>query len=113
METDTKKRGRPRKYEAFEMALPDKEPRAAQNLYYAMSAITMFSGKDDPFFVSERGNIRRQGIAERIGRMYADGTITADQGRELIEQCKEDYSRGRSVKEITDALRKLHMTFKD
>lgn len=115
METDTKnRRGRPRKFEFSTYSMfSDMEKRPVQNLMYASKALLHLCPERDPFFVTEKGNIRRKGIIEQIGRMYVDGTITADQGRELIEQCKTDYNDGHSVKEITDALRKLHMTFKD
>lgn len=102
MVSDTKKRGRPRKFEAPLYDIFDSvEPRAAQNRYYA--ALTMFEIlKERPggFFVSARGNLRRQGIAEQIGRMYEAGLITADQGRELTQETIKDYNGGATVKEI-------------
>lgn len=108
MEAATKKRGRPRKYETMENIFSDKEPRAAQNLYHATVTIEQFAeGKTDSFFVTARGNIRRQGIAEQIGRMYNDGIITDQQARELVMECKKDYDSGATVKEIERKLRAL------
>ncbi len=113
METATKKRGRPRKHEIIETALPELEKRTAQNLYYAMLAIIQFAeGRTDSFFVTNKGNIRRQGIAEQIGRMYEDGTITEEQARELINTCKEDYKGGAAVKDIEANLRLLRQALK-
>ena len=109
MAAATKKRGRPKKFEYIETVFPDKEPRAAQNIQYATLAISEFTeGRTDPFFVTDRGSIRRQGIAEQIGRMYADGTINEAEARELITTCKEEYANGRQVKEIEKTLRLLH-----
>ena len=102
------KRGRPRKHELIENAMFDKEPRTAQNIYFATLAIKeLGSGAHDDFFVTNKGNIRRQGIAEQIGRLYESGAISAEQGRELLETCKKDYKSGISVKEIERRLRQL------
>ncbi len=116
MEAATKnKRGRPKGWArtAGEIVLPEKGQRAAANTLYAMLAIDeLAEGRQDGFFVTSRGTIRRQGIAEQIGRMYHSGIITADQGRELIRECKEDYKQGRTVKEIEQTLRLLNGSLK-
>jgi len=106
MVSDTKnKRGRPSKHSAMYTAFPEKEKRTAANMYFAMGFITDVMkekpGDKNNFFISEKGNIRRQGIAEQIGRMLDAELITPDQARELAEECIKDYENGQTVKEIT------------
>lgn len=48
--------------------------------------------------------LRRQGIAEQIGRMLEAVLITTDQTRELAEECIKDYKNGDSVKDIVEHL---------
>ena len=107
MVSDTKnKRGRPKKPVtiAAEMFFTEKGTRAAQNIGYAAELIVLLGQKPGDFFYSSRGNIRRQGIAEQIGRMLDAELITPDQARELTEQCIKDYENGETVKEITKHL---------
>ena len=108
MVADTKKRGRPAKHSAVYDVFPDKEPRAAANLHYAMKfAIEVMHETPDTsgnFFITSRGNIRRQGIAEQLGRMYGAALITADEARELMVKIRHDYEQGRTVKQITKDL---------
>lgn len=97
----------------FEAAFPEWEPRKAQNHYYAMIAIEdLADGRHDPFFTTERGNLKRQGIAEQLGRMYEAGIIDKARGKELVETCKKDYENGRSVKEIEKTLRLMRQWYK-
>ena len=103
-----KRRGRPRSVIGILAAeMPDMEHRKAMNVLYAAHAINTLTDRD-PFFVTQHGDIRRQGIAEQIGRMIEDESITEDEARELIARCKEEYANGARVKEIEQTLRSLH-----
>ena len=116
MEADTKKkRGRPRT-PAGEMAIvfqrnvnPNNGLRGNMNRYYAASLLLELYGKveEGNFFLSSRGEIRRQGILEQIGRMYEHGLITKEEAQSLTSQCIQDYEAGRTVKEIEKNLRAL------
>ena len=109
METATKnKRGRPRKISALWYAsFSDEESRTAQNLYYTCLVTSLLEEKPGGFFVTSKGNIRRNGIAEQIGRAYDDGLITEAQVRELAEIAISQYGNGKSVKDIEKDLRTL------
>lgn len=116
MVSDTKnKRGRPRTPAGMmgrvmkDTIFVDDGLRAATNKYYAMECLRTYYGDLDKaengtFFVNENRKVRRQGIAEQIGRMLEAELITPDQARELIEQCIKDYENGETVKEITKHL---------
>lgn len=104
METATKKkRGRPEVLpkEIYSAVYPDKERRTVQNNYYAVAIILdLLKQKPGDFFVSPKGNLRRQGIAEKIGRLYAAGKLTEEQARELSEAAMQEYEEGATVKEV-------------
>lgn len=107
-----KKRGRPAilsdvYYTGF---YPNTEKRTAQNIYY-ISLVTHEIGRD-PFYVTDKGNYRRCGILEQIGRLYAAGYITKEQVKELAEICKAEYINGVSVKELERRLRASRIAFK-
>jgi len=108
METATKKkRGRPKSVYGIlaEMYYPNEEPRAAQNRLYAGTLVAELLGqKPGDFFITERGNYRRQGIAEKIGRMYEIGLIDEDDARNLAQQAIDLYNDGATVKEIEKCL---------
>lgn len=80
MEAATKnKRGRPEKFSKVIYAVwSDKEKRTAQNITYAGEIIERMQQKPGDFFITEKGNLRRQGIAEQIGRMFDDGYSEED-----------------------------------
>lgn len=108
MEAATKnKRGRPKLPGtiAAEMVFTEKETRAAQNLLYAMTCIDKIGGRNNPFFVTAKGNIRRQGIAEQLGRMLEADLITVEKAKELVQWAIDDYNSGTSVKQIESTLR--------
>jgi len=110
METDTKnKRGRPKLPNTItaEAAFSDKEKRAAQNTSYAGAFIAAAGYGLNSFFVTGKGNIRRQGIAEQIGRMLEADIITIEQAKQLAQEAQKDYENGESVKEISKALARL------
>lgn len=121
MEAATKnRRGRPKKIgnQIAENAFNDMEPRAAQNVYYAGKAFLTLEGENaDPevkdFFVTARGNYRRQGILEQLGRMLEEGSITVEDGRGLLRECMADYKQGESVKIIEKRLRTLRRLWKE
>ena len=112
METATKnKRGRPRKISALWYAsFSDKESRTVQNLYYLSLVTSLLEEKPGGFFVTSKGNFRRNGIAEQIGRAYDDGLITEEQVRELVDITINQYKNGRKVKEIESDLRIFRQT---
>lgn len=106
METATKKkRGRPKSvYGKMADVFPEMEPRAAQNMLYAGKLVNMLGQKPGDFFVTERGNYRRQGIAEKIGRMYESDLIDEEEARDLAQWAIDFYNDGNTVKEIEQAL---------
>ena len=108
LETATKK-GRPPKYkETLYCIYHDKEKRTAQNNYYAALALHRISqDPKDSFFVTDRGNIRRNAILEQIGRLYAAGLATKDESRELLNACKRECLSGTPVKELERRLRAI------
>ena len=122
MVTDTKnKRGRPRTVtgilarESIETAMLDTGERAAINYLYAAHFLITCYGKtleNGSFFLSNNRKVRRQGIAEQLGRMLEAELITIEQARELAQQAIDEYNSGESVKAIADTLRlyRLHLT---
>lgn len=107
-ETATKK-GRPPKYkETLYSIYPDKEKRTAQNNYYAALALHRLNADPrDSFFVTERGKLRRNGILEQVGRMYAARLADKDECRDLLQACKKAYLSGEPVKDIEKRLKAL------
>lgn len=110
MVTDTKnKRGRPPKHSAMYTVFPELEKRTAANMYFAMGFIKDVMGEKpgdkNNFFISEKGKIKRQGIAEQLGRMLEAELITIEQARELAQWAIDSYNAGDSVKHITSTLR--------
>ena len=103
------KKGRPPKYkETLYNIYPDKEKRTAQNNYYAALALHRISqDPKDSFFVTDRGNIRRNAILEQIGRLYAAGLATKDESQELLNACKRECLSGTPVKELERRLRAI------
>lgn len=98
---------------AVETYFPEKETRAAQNFLYAATCIDAIGARNNPFFVSAKGSIKRQGIAEQIGRMLEANLITIEQARELAQEAINDYNNGRSVKEVTSTLRLFRLTLQE
>lgn len=121
VETATKKRGRPKKIgnKLAEQAFYDMEPRAAQNMFYAGKALIKLEGESpDPeieaFFLTRKGNYRKQGILEQLGRMLEEGSITnIEDGRNILRECMENYKEGESVKTIEKRLRMLRKLWKE
>lgn len=105
------RRGRPAKYKEILYSIhPDKEKRVAQNLYYVGITIhKLGEGRKDSFFVTPKGNFRRQGIAEQLGRIYAAGLASKEDCRELMETCKKEYDAGKPVKDIERDLRNFRL----
>lgn len=111
MEEDTKKkRGRPKRldYKVFEAEFAEGEPRAAQNMCHASTTIRLLKQSYDDFFVTEKGKIRRQAIAERLGRLYNAGIISEERLRDLAKQAEEAYNNGMTVKEIEHFIRQMY-----
>lgn len=110
MVADTKK-GRPKTVNRIlaDAAYQDKEPRTAVNMLFAARFIHEVMGDNNSFFVNSRGAIRRQGIAEQIGRMLEGELITDEEARALVQEAVTDYNNGTGVKEIEKALRLLRL----
>lgn len=118
MEADTKnKKGRPSKHSATYTVFPEKEKRTAANMYFAMKLIVDVIGEKpgdkNNFFITEKGNIRRQGIAEQLGRMLEADLITVEQAKELAQYAINDYNSGESVKQIEKNLRHLRQALQN
>lgn len=109
MEAATKnKRGRPKKHPLAVEVFKDQETRTAQNMYYAaLGAQVSGQGYKGSFFYTDKGNFRRQGIAEQIGRMYEAGLLDEDQAKTLFVSCRQDYQDGATVKDVEKSLRLL------
>lgn len=107
MESATKnRRGRPRIYtDVLYSIYNDKEKRVAQNMYYVAQAIILLGEKPGGFFVTEKGNIRRQGIAEQIGRMHKQDGYSDEDCIEVYKTAMELYAQGFSVKAIEKMIR--------
>lgn len=101
-----KKRGRPPTHpqEIYDLMFPDEERRPVQNKMYAYELISLLDERGKAFFVTDKGKFRRQGIAEKIGRMYSKGLITDDESRSLAADCMKDYENGEPVKQIEKRL---------
>ena len=109
MEAATKKkRGRPARFpedlytECFNM-----EKRSAQNWYYAGVIVAMLDQKPGDFFMRENSSLRRQGVAEKIGRMYGSGKITEDEAKAMALETMKLYEKGVSCKELEKRLARL------
>lgn len=103
MEAATKnKKGRPPVFSpTLYTIMGGENKRTAQNQYYAGKCIVnILNQKPGSFFVTSGGKFRRQGIAEKIGRIYTEGLLTADQCKELAQTVIADYKNGQSAKEI-------------
>lgn len=114
MESDTeKKKGRPQTIAGIMSRIYKKDnildtgERAAINYYYAIRFLNGCYGEleSGSFFLSANRKVRRQGIAEQLGRMLEADLISTEQAEELAQQAIDDYNSGRSVKEITNTLR--------
>lgn len=78
--------------------------RAEKNKYFAeAAAVTLLKQQPGDFFITPAGKIRRQGIAEKIGRMYYGG-IPKHECIEAAEAAIDAYKAGQTVKEIEKAL---------
>ena len=99
------KRGRPRMFKDMLYAIySDKEKRVAQNLYYAGCTITLLQQHPGDFFITEKGNLRRQGIAEQIGRMSVEG-FTEEDCKKIAETAMKLFERGWTVKALEHWIR--------
>ena len=91
---------------------PEMSRRQYQNRMYAVHFICEVLEENHPFFRDERGNMRRQGIAEQLGRMYMEGLISKNNCKKLLEYVIDDYNNGTSVKEISSRLSFLRKKYK-
>lgn len=111
MEADTKnKKGRPVIFKDPLYAIYfDKEKRTAQNLYYAGDAIQMMAQKPGDFFITSKGNLRRQGIAEQIGRLHRQDGFPEDYCKDICYQAISLVNDGESVKTVEQKIRNLRI----
>lgn len=109
MEAATKKkRGRPARFpEDLYTVCSNMEKRPAQNWYYAGLLVAMLDQNPGDFFLRENKSYRRQGVAEKIGRMYFNGKITEDEARTLALEAIKLYEKGVSCKELEKRLARL------
>lgn len=110
MEAATKnKRGRPRgiigELARITANQWDDTDRAIKNRLYAVKCIQLDEASLKPFFVTSTGKLKRQGIAEQIGRMKVYGTASDAELLQLAHDCIEQYKAGESVKAIERHLR--------
>ena len=116
MEAATKKkRGRPKDEEYRYMERinnNDEHPlsrRAVQNRTNAEALIIALHESDsyslEFFFMTKEGLLRHNGIAEQIGRMIREGTITNDEAINLAAYCMNEYKSGIASKDIESRLR--------
>lgn len=107
MEAATKnKRGRPRIYnDMLYSILFDKEKRVAQNMLYAVAVTELMEQHPGDFFFTPKGNLRRQGIAEQIGRMLLQDKYPEEFCKDICEKAMELVKHGYSVKEVEQMIR--------
>lgn len=99
------KRGRPCAYtELLYAALYEEEKRPAQNKYHAGATVSMLQQQPGDFFITDKGNFRRQGIAEQIGRMIYEG-YPEEFCKKVAETAIELYKKGVSVKALEKWIR--------
>lgn len=116
MEAATKKRrGRPPKFSDITYTGWNYESkRTAQNLHYVgITVIDIMGASPGSFFVTEKGNFRRQGIAEQIGRIYDSGLLDKEQCKELLDTVIQDYENGETVKTIEKNLQGFKQMLKN
>ena len=95
------KRGRPKIYGDMLYSIYfDKEKRTAQNTFYVGVTIKMMDQKPGDFFVTEKGNLRRQGIAEQIGRMYNQDGYPEESFKDVCQTAIDIVKDGYSVKDV-------------
>jgi len=112
METASKKKcGRPRIYDdvIYEIWY-DKGKRTAQNLIYVSSIVRLMEQQPGGYFVRENGQLRRQSIAEIIGRMHIRDGLPADECRKLCGEAMSLTEHGFSVKDVEKMLRQYRKT---
>ena len=90
----------------------DRTKRAIKNEYYALICFAVIDKENATnefknFFGSTTGKIRRQGIAEQIGRMRIYRLATDKELIKLLRACIKQYNNGESVKDIEKQLREL------
>ena len=83
----------------------DDTDRAIKNRLYAVECIQLDEATLKPFFVTSTGKLKRQGIAEQIGRMRIYRTASDAELLQLARECIKQYESGHPVKEIEKHLR--------
>ena len=86
--------------------------RTAVNSYYACQAVLKLGyGQNGSFFLTDYRKVRRQGIAEQLGRMLEDG-FSVEDCKELAETCIKEYQAGVPCKKIEQRLRDVRQLYK-
>lgn len=81
--------------------------RAIVNDVYMSTIVIHLKEPEKSFFVTPKGNIRRKGILEQLGRMYDADQIAEDEITECVQSCIGLYHKGYTVKEIEQHLRNI------
>ena len=90
----------------------DRTERAIKNEFFALICLAVINKENvinefKSFFGSTTGKIKRQGIAEQIGRLKFYGLVTDKELIKLVRACIKQYNNGESVKDIEKQLREL------
>ena len=112
-----RKRGRPKSAIGRRLdivrSLQDATDRTEINRLYAGMCIDLKQDEFKPFFVTDYGGFKRQGIAEQIGRIREEGLVTDEELTELTRQAIRDYENGEKVKDIEKRLRNVRKVWKE
>lgn len=101
------KRGRPAGFpDHLYSEFWEKSKRAAQNTYYAILATSAMDQDTQEYFLKD-GVFRRQGIAEKIGRMLKAGKISDQEAGELARECMKSCQEGHKAKEVEAVLARM------
>ena len=114
------KRGRPKIFpDGIYATMFDYENRTAQNKIYAMEGYKIIHpdlsiGADpdtyDPFWLTKKGNFKKQGILEQIGRMYSQDGYTEDECKDIFQKVTVLIENGYSVKDVEKMIRHGRIT---
>lgn len=112
-----RKRGRPKSTmtQAVESmrATWNSTERTELNRLYCLQCIKLNEKEFKPFFVTNYGGFKRQGIAEQIGRIREEGLATDEELTELTRQAIRDYENGQKVKDIEKRLRNVRKVWEE
>ena len=87
--------------------------RTEINKLFAFRCISLNEKEFKPFFVTDYGEFKRNGIAEQIGRMREEELATDEELTELTRQAIRDYENGEKVKDIEKRLRNVRKVWEE